>query len=100
MGPTGTPLFRLHLLPDGHGLVFERPGSEPRYRVHSDAPTADVSLAVAQTPGAAWRDLGTYSVSDDMEAGRYEIRHSHEGKTTSESIPCHRDPGKSLTLAR
>ena len=94
VGPAGAPLFRLHLLPDGHGLVLECPGTDARYRVHSDAPTTGVSLAVSRAPGSAWCDLGTYSVSDDTEAGRYEIRHSHKGNTTAECFSYHRDTGR------
>lgn len=92
-------LLRL-LAGTAEGVVLpEKYARDPPWRRIRPGPVDGQGRADA-APGAAWQDLGTYSVKDDTGAGRYEIRHTHEGRTTLEGFPYHRDTGKLLTLAR
>lgn len=94
VGPSGKPLFSLVMLEGGVGLVLRRPGSDAAWRIQSNRPSESVRMSVRPDAVSGWKDLGSCSVVDDTERGRYVIRFEDNGERRAETFRYDRDTGR------
>ena len=94
VGPSGKVLFSLKMLDGGTGLVLQKPGSDASWRVLSDRPAESIGISMRSGAASDWTDLGSCSVADDTEQGRYVIRHENKGELRMETFRYERDTGR------